>query len=153
MKSLTLLDLQITDPCLSQSHLAAPALQNFDEQSLFCTYFPSSLGEAPPDDRVVLPNTQAASRIFLIISLCVAEAICLKDMGKIQARIKLHVRQENEGKQRFITLPGVTPPADHSQDSNSDSLNPDPMHWPSTTLPPSHILHIQSVLNLFKMKV
>lgn len=94
MKSLTLFVpvLPFTDPCLSQSHLEAPPLQHFDQQSLFCTYFPSFLGEASPNNRVVLPNTQAASRIFLLISISVAEAICLEDKGKIQTRIKLHLQ-------------------------------------------------------------
>ena len=52
-----------------------------------------------------LPKAEASNRIFLILSISIAGAICLKLMGGIQAR----VRSVKKSKHFTVTLPGQSP--------------------------------------------
>lgn len=77
---------QLTPADLS---LVLRLLQIFDEQSLFFTYFITSLGETPPDNGLFLQTLKPQAEFSLIISISIAEVTGLKAMGKIQAGIKV----------------------------------------------------------------
>lgn len=58
-------------------------------KSLFCTCFPTSLGEALSGKGLFLQKLKPQAEFSLISSISIAEVISLKAMGKIQAGIKV----------------------------------------------------------------
>lgn len=88
---------QSVDPRWSELDLEAA---NLRLNSLFCIYFPISLGEVPSGRGLLLQKLKLQAEFPLIISLSIAGAISLKAMGKVQAKIKL----ESEREQAFHSV-------------------------------------------------